>query len=202
MGDTRPALEYLLACSDVSLESFQISRMNQAANLRKQVRALVDAWVEAEVDAGLSRWMLECRRTDVTLSMLEADYPVQNKSLEHVMISFRSGQVEVSTVAARHHRLATGLSEVDNPGACLLLEEEERAHDECKNTRARHTKRLSKPCAKPLERTVAMPFQSFPKAQHELEFELDVRLVSGATGEEVPEATASSAAVERNSHAN
>ena len=66
MGDARPGLEYLVACSDMSLESFQMSRMNQAANLQRQIRTLVDQWIGIEVDAGLAGWMLECRRLGTT----------------------------------------------------------------------------------------------------------------------------------------
>ena len=205
MSDIRPALEYLLACSDVSLESFRISRMNQAANLRKQVRALVDEWVEAEIDAGVSRWMLECRRTDAAFPMLELDYPWQDKSLEHVTISFRPGPVESSAIAAHQERLSTGLGEIEDIGACLLMEDGTLMLGQCKNASLAHTKRLRKLYARPIARkrltsvlegagTVAMPVRSSLKGQQKLGFEEP--LVSGVTADQTPEAGALHAPVE------
>ncbi len=205
MSDIRPALEYLLACSDVSLESFRISRMNQAANLRKQVRALVDEWVEAEIDAGVSRWMLERRRTDAAFPVLELDYPRQNKSLERVTISFRPGPVEASAMATHQKRVSTGIGEIEDAGACLLMEDGTLMPDQCKNASHAHTKKLRKLCAKPIARkrltsaleeagTVAMPVRSSPKGQQRLEFEEP--LVSGVTADQTPGAGVPHAPVE------
>lgn len=65
MSDTSPPLEYLITCSEPGLESFELSRMNQAANLRKQLRQIVEQWIESEVDARVARCMLECKRGQV-----------------------------------------------------------------------------------------------------------------------------------------
>ena len=205
MSDIRPALEYLLACSDMSLESFRISRMNQAANLRKQVRALVDEWVEAEIDAGVSRWMLERRRTDAAFPALELDCPWQNKSLEHVTISFRPGPVEASTMAAYQERLSAGAGEIEDVGACFLMEYGTLMPDQCKNRSHARTKRLRKLYTKPIARkrltsaleevgTVAMPVRSSPGGQQKLGFEEP--LVSGLTTDQTPETGAPHAPVE------
>ncbi len=205
MSDIRPALEYLLACSDVSLESFRISRMNQAANLRKHVQALVDEWVEAEIDAGVSRWMLECRRTDAAFPALELDYPWQNKSLEHITISFRPGSVGASAIAAHQKRLSTDLGEIEDTGACLLMEDRTLMPGQCKNASHAHTKRLRKLYAKPVARkrlpsaleeagTVAMPIRLSPKEQQRLEFEEP--LVSGVTADQTPKAGVQHAPIE------
>jgi hypothetical protein len=210
MSDTRPALEYLVACSDMSLESFRISRMNQAANLRKQVHALVDEWIEAEVDAGLSRWMLEGRRANTVSPALRVDCPPQDKSLEHVAISFRSGHVEVSAAATRQRRLPTGLAEAEDAGACPFLEDGTTVPDDGKTEPQNHAKKMRKPYAKPLARrhlasssegagAVVMPRRSRPKAQHELEFEFGAPLVSVVEIEEATEPTVSRAAAEDSS---
>ncbi len=203
MSGTRPALEYLLACSDVSLESFRIARMNQAADLRKQVRALVDEWVEAEVDAGLSRCMLECRHTDAMPPVLEFDCPAQNRSPKHVTISLRTGRVAVSDVALRRQSLSIGFAEVEDAGGRLLLE------DGTPVNRG-HTKRLRKPYVKPFARRyvtsclgeasiVAMPVRLSSKAQQEFEFELQPEGPLVPATEETPEGTDFHAAVERSS---
>ncbi|MGH9714103.1 MAG: hypothetical protein ACRD5M_12470 [Candidatus Acidiferrales bacterium] len=62
MGFAHPPLEYLLTSSIVSLESFELSRLNSVANLKKEFRQILDEWIEAEIEARLSRWILECRR--------------------------------------------------------------------------------------------------------------------------------------------
>jgi hypothetical protein len=205
MSGIRPALEYLLACSDVSLESFRISRMSQAANLRKQIRALVDEWVEAEIDAGVSRCMLECRRTEAAFPLLELDYSWQNRSLEDVTISFRPGPVEASAIAANQKRLSTGLGEIEDIGACLLMEDGTLMPGQCKNASHANTKRLRKLYAKPIARKrltsvpegagpVAMPVRPSPKGQQKLGFEEP--LVSRVGANQTPEPGAAHAPVE------
>jgi hypothetical protein len=64
MGSAHPPLEYLVTSSNTSLESFELSRLNAVANLRKEIRQVVDDWVEAEIEARIARWVLERRRTD------------------------------------------------------------------------------------------------------------------------------------------
>jgi hypothetical protein len=204
MSDTRPALEYLVASSDMSLESFRISRMNQAANLRRQIQALVDQWIEAEVDAGLSRWMLECRHTDAAPPTLRLDYAPQSKSLERVAISFWPGRVELSRAATRQQRLTTGPAEGENAGAFPLLGNGIAVSESCKNAVEGPARKIRKPYVKPLARrylassseaagAVARPVRSRLKAQHELKFEGVAPFVSGLETEETPEAAVSCA---------
>lgn len=64
MERTRPPLDYLLSCSEASLESFEMSRLNRIANLRRELRDLLDEWMEAEVNARVARWLLECKRAE------------------------------------------------------------------------------------------------------------------------------------------
>lgn len=59
-----PPLEHLVMSSNTSLESFELSRLNAVANLRKEIRQIVDDWVQAEIEARIARWVLERRRTD------------------------------------------------------------------------------------------------------------------------------------------
>lgn len=65
MGSARPPLEYLVTSSNTSLESFELSRLNAVANLRKEIRQIVDDWVEAEIEARIARWVLERRRAEL-----------------------------------------------------------------------------------------------------------------------------------------
>ena len=62
MGVTRPPLEYLATCSKVALESFELSRLNEASNLRKEVQQILQGWIDTEVDARLARWILETKQ--------------------------------------------------------------------------------------------------------------------------------------------
>ncbi|HXW18813.1 MAG TPA: hypothetical protein VEJ39_10960, partial [Candidatus Acidoferrales bacterium] len=42
-------------------ESYELSRLNAAANLRRELFELADRWIEAEVDSRLARWVLQHR---------------------------------------------------------------------------------------------------------------------------------------------
>jgi hypothetical protein len=63
MGVTRPPLEYLAGCSKVSLESFELARLNEASNYRKEVQQILQGWIDTEVDARLARWILESKQS-------------------------------------------------------------------------------------------------------------------------------------------
>lgn len=66
MKANQPLLEYLATCSEASLQSFELARLNDAANLRQelmqQIVATVDELVEADTQARLARWMNNLRR--------------------------------------------------------------------------------------------------------------------------------------------
>src|ERR1019366_3575613 len=54
-----PPLDYLRAASRTSLQSFELARLNHAANLRREIAALVDQWIQESSEATLARWMLD-----------------------------------------------------------------------------------------------------------------------------------------------
>ena len=56
-----PPLDYLQAASRASLQSFELTRLNHAANLRNEIAALIDQWIQETSEALLARWMLENR---------------------------------------------------------------------------------------------------------------------------------------------
>ncbi len=62
MASAQPPLEYLISSSEESLESFELSRLSHVANLRKELRMVLDEFVEAEIQARIARWILEGRR--------------------------------------------------------------------------------------------------------------------------------------------
>lgn len=62
MSSDQLPLEYLVTSSQTALEGFELSRLNQCANLRKELRQITDQWIEVEIEARMARWILECRR--------------------------------------------------------------------------------------------------------------------------------------------
>jgi hypothetical protein len=83
MGVTRPPLEYLATCSKVALESFELSRLNEASNLRKEVQQILQGWIDTEVDARLARWILESKRAQARDGLQAAmAQPVPLKQLD------------------------------------------------------------------------------------------------------------------------
>ena len=43
---TQPPCEFLLSASRNSLQSYELSRLSHAANLRKEITQLLDSWLE------------------------------------------------------------------------------------------------------------------------------------------------------------
>jgi hypothetical protein len=83
MGVTRPPLEYLATCSKVALESFELSRLNEASNLRKEVQQILQGWIDTEVDARLARWILESKQSQARDGLQAAmALPVPLKQLD------------------------------------------------------------------------------------------------------------------------
>ena len=59
---TQPPWEFLLSASRNSLQSYELSRLSHAANLRKEIGALLDLWLEENSAAMLARWLMEQRQ--------------------------------------------------------------------------------------------------------------------------------------------
>ncbi len=64
---TQPPWEFLLSASRSSLQSYELSRLSHAANLRKEIAALLDQWVEENSAAMLARWLIEQRERPLHL---------------------------------------------------------------------------------------------------------------------------------------
>jgi hypothetical protein len=66
MKTTQPLLNYLATCSEASLQSFELARLNDVANLRQQLleqmMTTVDQMIEAEIQARLAQWVHNRRR--------------------------------------------------------------------------------------------------------------------------------------------
>jgi len=62
----RPPWEFLLSASRNTLQSYELSRLALAANLRKEAGPILDQWVEELASAMMARWLLEQKRCEVT----------------------------------------------------------------------------------------------------------------------------------------
>jgi hypothetical protein len=56
-----PPWEFLLSASRNSLQSYELSRLSHAANLRKEIAQLLDSWLDENAAALLARWLMEER---------------------------------------------------------------------------------------------------------------------------------------------
>ena len=56
-----PPWNYLHDATATSLESYELSRLNHAANIRREVGALIEQWIEDTAQALLARWVREDR---------------------------------------------------------------------------------------------------------------------------------------------
>jgi hypothetical protein len=58
---TEPPWDFLLSASKTSLQSFELSRLSNAANLRKEISALMDQWLADQASATVARLLLQER---------------------------------------------------------------------------------------------------------------------------------------------
>ena len=68
-----PPLYYLQAASRASLQSFELTRLNHAANLRQEIAALIDQWITETSEALLARWMLDHHKSLQSQPLSPAD---------------------------------------------------------------------------------------------------------------------------------
>lgn len=57
-----PPWEYLRTASMNTLQTFELNRLNHAANIRKELMSMVDQWLEESVCAMVARWLLDHRQ--------------------------------------------------------------------------------------------------------------------------------------------
>ncbi len=67
----QPPWEFLLSASRNSLQSYELSRLSHAANLRKEMAALLDQWIEETSAAMLARWLMEHREREAAAPPIE-----------------------------------------------------------------------------------------------------------------------------------
>jgi len=63
---TQAPWEFLLTASRNTLQSYELSRLAHAANLKKEISALLEQWLQENTAANLARWLIEQRQRAVT----------------------------------------------------------------------------------------------------------------------------------------
>jgi hypothetical protein len=56
---TQPPWEFLLTASRNTLQSYELSRLSHAANLRKEITSLLDQWLAENAAATLARLLID-----------------------------------------------------------------------------------------------------------------------------------------------
>jgi hypothetical protein len=85
---TQPPWEFLLSASKNSLQSYELTRLAHAANLRKEMTALLDQWLEENAAAMLARWLMEQRDRTVKCSDALHDTDLRRPNAQSVSDNF------------------------------------------------------------------------------------------------------------------
>jgi hypothetical protein len=68
----QPPWEFLLSASRTSLQSYELTRLSHAANLRKEIGTLLDQWLDENASAMLARWLMEQRERSFASSAIDS----------------------------------------------------------------------------------------------------------------------------------
>ncbi len=68
----QPPWEFLASASRNMLQSYELSRLGHASNLRKEITDLLDQWLEENTSAMLARWLINQRVPAETAEQAEA----------------------------------------------------------------------------------------------------------------------------------
>jgi hypothetical protein len=99
-----PPLDYLQAASRASLQSFELTRLNHAANLRREIATLIDQWIQETSQAMLARWMLDHHKSLQSSSMSPTD--VVRSLVDPVSALFPESQPPISDIVPAPPRFA------------------------------------------------------------------------------------------------
>jgi len=93
-----PPWDFLQQASATSLQHYELSRLNNAANLRREIAALLDQWIEDNSQALLARWLhdWQCRPPIVPL----APSPQTELPFDHPLPPSGPGSVRLARRAA------------------------------------------------------------------------------------------------------
>lgn len=108
-----PPLDYLQAASRASLQSFELARLNHAANLRNEIAALMDQWIQETSEAMLARWMLDHHKS-LQSSPMSAPELVRT-FIDSPATLFPESQAPVAEIAPAPPRFADPRASIKGP---------------------------------------------------------------------------------------
>lgn len=89
---TQPPWEFLLSASRTSLQSYELTRLSHAANLRKEIGILLDQWLDENAFAMLARWLMEQRERSSFRGANDSSPPGHQPSPHSVSDNFFADQ--------------------------------------------------------------------------------------------------------------
>jgi hypothetical protein len=99
-----PPLDYLQAASRASLQSFELTRLNHAANLRQEIAVLIDQWIQETSEAMLARWMVDHHKSLQSTPMTPTE--VVRTLVDPVATLFPESQPPISEIGPAPPRYA------------------------------------------------------------------------------------------------
>jgi hypothetical protein len=99
-----PPLDYLQAASRASLQHFELTRLNHAANLRQEIAALIDQWIQETSEAMLARWLLDHHKSLQSSPMSPTE--VVRTLVDPVATLFPDPQLPISEIVPAPPRYA------------------------------------------------------------------------------------------------
>ncbi len=95
---TQPPWEFLLSASRNSLQSFELSRLAHAANIRKEISALLDQWLDENAAAMLARLLLQQRERSARAPEILSDADSRSNGAHSVSDNFLSDRTASQSV--------------------------------------------------------------------------------------------------------
>ncbi|MGH9743902.1 MAG: hypothetical protein ACRD51_16270 [Candidatus Acidiferrum sp.] len=97
---SQPPWEFLLSASRNSLQNFELSRLDHAANLRKEINALISQWMEENAAAMLARWLMEQRERSARAPEVLSASESSKKEAHTVSDNFLADRAATQTVTS------------------------------------------------------------------------------------------------------
>jgi hypothetical protein len=108
-----PPLDYLQAASRSSLQSFELTRLNHAANLRQEIAVLIDQWIQETSEAMLARWMLDHHKSLQSSPMSSAE--VVRTLVDPFATLFPESQPPISEIVPAPPRFVAPRADMKGP---------------------------------------------------------------------------------------
>jgi hypothetical protein len=85
-------LNFLLGCSEASLGNFELARLGEVADLRKELHATLDHMIDAAAQAALAAWFRTVNREDLKRRVLQTPDELFGEIMAQAKEEIRDGQ--------------------------------------------------------------------------------------------------------------